>query len=65
MESEKSLSYYFNEAESLNSTNFKNKIKIALLSSFTINGLSEVLTVKCTKKNIDSKIYVGGYNQYN
>ena len=65
MEPEKSLSYYFNEAESLNSINFKNKIKIALLSSFTINGLSEVLTVKCAHKNIDSKIYVGGYSQHN
>ena len=65
MESEKSLSYYFNEAASLNTTNSKNKIKIALLSSFSINGLSEVLRVKCAKKNIDSKIYVGGYNQYN
>lgn len=65
MEQEKPLSYYFNESENLNSINSENKIKIALLSSFTINGLSEVIKVKCAKKNIDSKIHVGGYDQYN
>ena len=40
------------------------KIKIALLSSFTINGVKEVLFVKCCKIGILPEIYVADYNQY-
>ncbi len=40
------------------------KIKIAFLSSFTIKGIEEVLTVKCLKSGILPEVYLGGYNQY-
>jgi len=39
-------------------------IKIALLSSFTINGIKETLSVKSFELGISSKFYIGGYNQY-
>lgn len=64
MVQEKSLSYYLNKFQNTSSTGFKKKIKIALLSSFTLNGLPEILKVKCNEKNIDCQIYLGGYNQY-
>lgn len=63
-----SISDYFNLYKKLkNSKNFeKNKkfIKIALLSSFTVNGIKEVLFIKCHELGIDCDFYVGGYNQY-
>lgn len=40
------------------------KIKIAVLSSSTINGLKEILFVKCYKLGIIPEILIGGYNQY-
>jgi len=39
-------------------------IKIALLSSFTTNGIKEVLTVKCCEMEILPEFYVAEYNQY-
>lgn len=41
------------------------KIKIAVLASSTVNGLKEVLFVKCYKLGIIPEILIGGYNQYN
>jgi FkbH-like protein len=41
------------------------KIKIALLSSFTIGGLREALLVKCLKEGVYPLLYLGNYNQYN
>ena len=63
MEKENPLSYYLTESQNIHPTSNK-KIKIALLSSFTLNGLPEILKVKCAKKNIDCQTYLGGYNQY-
>ena len=40
------------------------RIKIALLSSFTIKGIKEVLSVKCYKTGVFPEIYVADYNQY-
>jgi len=40
------------------------KIKIALLSSFTIKGMKEVLFVKCCQIGVLPEIYVADYNQY-
>ncbi|MBW2976548.1 HAD-IIIC family phosphatase [Candidatus Woesearchaeota archaeon] len=40
------------------------RIKIALLSSFTIRGIKETLFVKCCQIDIFPEIYVGDYNQY-
>ena len=40
-------------------------LKVAILSSFTLNGLSETLHVKCSDLEIRYQSYVSGYNQYN
>jgi len=65
MNTELPLSHFIVESNKIISTNFDKKIKIAILSSFTINGLSETIKVKCFDRKIDSISYVGGYNQYN
>ena len=52
MDNEESLSKYILDSEKLEINNFNKKIKVAFLSSFTINGLSESLKVKCSKKQI-------------
>lgn len=59
------LSYYINKANALDYSKFEKKIRVALLSSFTINGLEETLRVKSAEKNIVFTTYLGGYNQYN
>lgn len=59
------LSYYINAAKSLETKTYEKKIKVALLSSFTINGLEETLKVKCSEINVNCLTYVGDYNQYN
>jgi FkbH-like protein len=65
MTTEQKLSYYINKAAELEKLSFEKKIRIALLGSFTLNGLAETLAVKCAEKNIQCATYVGGYNQYN
>lgn len=62
---EEKLSYYINKAAELSNHSFDKKIRIALLSSFTLNGLAETIQVKCAQKKIQCITYVGGYNQYN
>ena len=64
MRGEKKLSYYLNKAEDLDDQTYEKKTRIALLGSFTLNGLDETLRVKCAEKNIQCTTYVGGYNQY-
>ncbi|MDH2899610.1 MAG: HAD-IIIC family phosphatase [archaeon] len=41
------------------------KIKIAILESFTLEGVREALLIKCLKEGIYPLIYTGSYNQYN
>ena len=65
MDNEEPLSKYILDSEKLEINNFNKKIKVAFLSSFTINGLSESLKVKCSKKQISCNQYVANYNQYN
>ena len=65
MDKEEPLSKYILDSQKLEINNFNKKIKVAFLSSFTINGLSESLQVKCSKKQISCNSYVAGYNQYN
>ena len=65
MDNEESLSKYILDSQKLEINSFTKKIKVAFLSSFTINGLSESLKVKCSKKQISCNPYVAGYNQYN
>ena len=63
-QTEKNLSYYINEEKNLPQLQ-NNPLKISILSSFTVNGLSETLKVKCFEKDIPSVTYSGGYKQYN
>ena len=44
---------------------FNNKLKVAILPSFTLNGLNETLHVKCSEIGIRYQSYVSNYNQYN
>ena len=65
MSSENKLSYYMSKSKTLENLQFNKKVRIAILSSFTINGLEETLRVKCAEKKIQCLTYVSGYNQYN
>lgn len=62
---EPSLSYFIAKARSVNGRTFQKKIKIAILSSFTINGLEEAIRVKCAESDITCMTYICGYGQYN
>lgn len=62
---EQKLSYYINKASELKGKTFDKKIRVAFLSSFTINGLEDALRVKASEKNIECTTFLGGYNQYN
>ena len=44
--------------------NYEKQIKVALLSSFTLKGLLETISVKCSNLNIGCNKFEGGYNQY-
>jgi len=61
---EKKLSYYLEKSRNITTEKFDKKLKIAILNSFTINGLEESLRVRCADEKIQSISYVGGYNQY-
>lgn len=65
MTSEQKLSHYINKATELANQSFEKKIRVALLGSFTLNGLAETLIVKCAEMKVQCTTYVGGYNQYN
>lgn len=65
MNSEKNLPNYINQARSLEPSKYKNKIQVAILSNFTLNGLSEIIQVKCSEINVGCFTYVSDYNQYN
>jgi FkbH-like protein len=62
---EPNLSYFIAKARSIDGHIFQKKIRIAILSSFTINGLEEALRVKCAESNITCVTYSCGYGQYN
>ncbi len=62
---DKSLSEYISLSEELEFVNHEKNLKIAILSSFTINGLAEILKIKSHEKQISCQTYVGNYNQYN
>ena len=65
MNIEPKLSYYINKSNEIKGKVFEKKIRVGILSSFSINGLAETIQVKSAEKNIDCATYVGGYNQYN
>jgi FkbH-like protein len=59
------LSYFISKANSIKDTTFQKKIRVGILSSFTINGLEESLFVKCAERNIQCVTYNSPYKQYN
>ena len=61
---EKSLSEYMALSKNLADLQFNNKLKVAILPSFTLNGLNETLHVKCSEIGIRYQSYVSNYNQY-
>ena len=63
MPEENSLSHYINKSKEI-TKKFDKKIRIGLLSSYTINGLKEILQVKSADRNISCMIYEAPYNQY-
>jgi FkbH-like protein len=64
MPEEEKISYYLKKSKILKS-NFEKKIRISILSSFTLNGIEEIFQVKCNEKKISCSTCLGGYNQYN
>lgn len=65
MKTEEKLSYFLTKSKILDNQKFSKKIRIAILCSFTLNGLEETLRVKCSEIQLQAKTYVSGYNQYN
>jgi len=63
MPEENPLSFYINKSKEV-TKEFDKKIKIGLLSSYSINGLKEILKVKSAERNISCKIYEAPYNQF-
>jgi len=66
----KGISDYFTLYRRLNKSckekapSYDKEINIAILSSFTSNGIKEALYVKCCALGIFPRIYVGEYKQY-
>jgi len=65
LKNEENLAYFLNEVKSIKTENFEKKLRVALIGSFTLNGLEETIRVKCHRKKIECRTYVGDYNQYN
>ena len=59
------LSEYMKKVKKIERIEHQKKIKIAILSNFTVTGLSESIRVKCNEINVNCSSYIGGYNQYN
>ena len=62
---EKTLSDYIALSKNIDDLKSDKKLKVAILSSFTLSGLDETLHVKCSELGIRYQSYVAGYNQYN
>jgi len=64
MDKEPTLAEYISRSKKLNKSNEK-KVRVAVLGSFTLNGLSNTIQVKCDLHNVSCFTYDAGYNQYN
>jgi predicted enzyme involved in methoxymalonyl-ACP biosynthesis len=62
---ESKLSYFISKAESCKNAAFEKQIRVAILSSFTLNGLEQTIRVKCIDKKIGCVTFVSEYDQYN
>ena len=49
---EEKLSAYLNRSKLLSNVDCEKKIRVAILGSFTLNGLEETIRVKCADKKI-------------
>ena len=65
MEFRPRLSYFISKAKSVDDTTFGKKVRVAILSCFTIYGLEESLKVKCAERKLGCATYSSPYNQYN
>ena len=61
----KELSYYINQAKIIKPEIHKNKIRLAFLGSFTLNGFEETIQVQCNEEKINCITYNAPYNQFN
>ena len=62
---EKSLSEYVSISKNIENLKLEKTVKIAIMSSFTLNGLDETILVMCSELDTRCQSYVSGYNQYN
>ena len=62
---EKSLSEYVSISKNIENLKLEKTVKIAIMSSFTLNGLDETIRVMCSELDTRCQSYVSGYNQYN
>jgi len=62
---EKTLSEYISISKNIDNLRLEKKLKISVMSSFTLNGLNETLQVMCSELGVRCQSYVSGYNQYN
>lgn len=65
MQNEQKLSHYITKSKLVNIDKFGRKIRIALLGSYTLNGIAETFSVKCADSNIGCTTYLSEYDQYN
>jgi len=61
----KQLSHYINQAKIIKPENHKNKIRVAFVGSFTLNGFEETIQVQCNDEKINCITYNSPYNQFN
>ena len=55
---------YINKSKELKKKKDMKDVKIAFLSSFTINGVAEVMRVLCFENNVFAETYTAPYNQH-
>lgn len=60
---EMSLSQYLSQASKLDGKGLEKGVKVALVGSYTLQGLKEVLEVKCHKMGVKAEVYEADYGQ--
>ena len=53
----KELSYYINQSKIIKPENHENKIRIAFVGSFSLNGFEETIQVQCNVEKINCLTY--------
>ena len=62
---ERKLSDYISKSAIIDNSTLEKQIRVAILSSFTLNGIEETLRVKGFEQKVRCSTYVSRYNQYN